>query len=238
MQKALKNKILASIFVVISSSAIAQTEPTAAPATTAPAPVTDDDIAYFFGYRFGNALLEGGNGDLDMTVLMKGMQDSLQRKEPNLDQERQALVIQEIRTRGMAHLSDLAAQFMAANKAQEGVQTTESGLQYVVLEPGGGAAPAATSQVTVHYEGRLLDNRVFDSSLQRGEPATFKLNQVIPGWTEGLQLMKEGGKTRFFIPPELAYGPGGTQNIPPHAVLVFDVQLIEVAAPEAAPTTP
>lgn len=237
MQKALKNNILSAFLVVASSYAIAE-EGAGATSTPEPQPVTDSDIAYFFGYRFGNALLEGGNGDLDMTVVMQGMKDSLARKEPTLDQARQGEVIQEIRRRGMNHLSDLAKQFMTANKAQEGVQETASGLQYVVLEPGTGATPAATSKVTVHYEGRLLDNRVFDSSIQRGEPATFALNQVIQGWTEGLQLMKEGGKTRFFIPPELGYGPGGTQNIPPHAVLVFDVQLIEVQQPETVPAAP
>ncbi len=237
MQKALKNKILTALLIVSSSLVFAE-EGAGVASTPAPQPVTDNDIAYFFGYRFGNALLEGGNGDLDMTVLMKGMKDSLERKEPTLDQARQGEVIQEIRRRGMNHLADLAQQFMTANKTQEGVQETASGLQYVVLEAGTGAAPVEASEVTVHYEGRLLDNRVFDSSLQRGQPATFRLNQVIPGWTEGLQLMKEGGKTRFFIPPELGYGPGGTQNIPPHAVLVFDVQLIEVKAPGTAPAAP
>ncbi|MFN3235661.1 MAG: FKBP-type peptidyl-prolyl cis-trans isomerase [Pseudomonadales bacterium] len=233
MQKALKNSLLLALSLVFSSlSSAEESQP------PAPEPVTDSEIAYFFGYRFGNALLEGGNGDVDMEDLMKGMQDSLDRAEPKLDQPRQQLVIQEIQRRRIAQLEQLATDFMTENRKQEGVQETASGLQYVVLEPGGGDAPDIDSQVTVHYEGRLINNQVFDSSLQRGQPATFALNQVIAGWTEGLQLMKEGGKTRFFIPPELGYGPGGTSSIPPHAVLVFDVQLIEVVEEEAAATTP
>lgn len=232
MKKALINNILYPTILVFSSIAFAEES-----APPAPQPVTDNDIAYFFGYRFGNALLEGGNGDVDLNEIMKGMQDSLQRVQPKLDQARQTEVIQAIQERRISMLQQLSVDFMAENAKQEGVQTTASGLQYVVLEAGDGPAPGADSRVTVHYEGRLINNQVFDSSLQRGEPATFGLGQVIAGWTEGLQLMKEGGKTRFFIPPELGYGPGGTQNIPPYAVLVFDVQLIEVVVPEAPAET-
>ena len=118
--------------------------------------------------------------------------------------------------------------FLTENKAKEGVKTTASGLQYTVKTEGSGARPKATDVVTVHYEGRLIDGTVFDSSIKRGEPATFALNQVIPGWTEGLQLMKEGGEYTFYIPSELAYGEQGNPSIPPNSVLVFDVQLIKV----------
>ena len=118
--------------------------------------------------------------------------------------------------------------FLDANGKREEVKTTPSGLQYEVLKEGDGPMPAATDSVKVHYTGRLLDGTVFDSSVSRGEPATFPLNRVIPGWTEGLQLMKEGAKYTFFIPSDLAYGPQGAGQIPPHSTLIFDVELIKV----------
>ena len=120
-------------------------------------------------------------------------------------------------------------EFMSKNAAKEGVVTTASGLQYEVVEEGTGASPIATDMVTVHYHGTLIDGTVFDSSVERGEPAQFPLNGVIPGWTEGLQLMKEGGKTRFYIPSDLAYGDrGASELIGPGATLIFDVELIKV----------
>jgi FKBP-type peptidyl-prolyl cis-trans isomerase len=123
-----------------------------------------------------------------------------------------------------------AADFLAANKERSGVTTTASGLQYEVLTAGQGENPVATDTVAVHYEGKLVDGTVFDSSYQRGEPAVFRLDQVIPGWTEGVQLMKPGAKYRFTIPPELGYGPQGAGGvIPPNAVLQFDVELLAIA---------
>lgn len=119
--------------------------------------------------------------------------------------------------------------FLEENKKDAKVQETASGLQYVVEKEGTGAQPTAEDEVTVHYTGRLLDGTVFDSSVNRGEPATFPLNRVIPGWTEGVQLMKEGAKYTFFIPSDLAYGPQGIPGaIPPHSTLIFDVELIKV----------
>lgn len=121
------------------------------------------------------------------------------------------------------------AAFLKDNGEREGVVTTKSGLQYEVLTEGTGKSPKATDKVRCHYEGRLLDGSVFDSSYQRGEPADFGLNQVIPGWTEGVQLMKEGAKYRFFIPYVLGYGERGAgSSIPPYSTLVFDVELIKV----------
>ena len=123
-----------------------------------------------------------------------------------------------------------AVDFLAANKERAGVKTTASGLQYEVLTEGQGESPVATDTVAVHYEGKLVDGTVFDSSYQRGEPAVFRLDQVIPGWTEGVQLMKPGAKYRFTIPPELGYGPEGAGGvIPPNAVLQFDVELLAIA---------
>ena len=121
------------------------------------------------------------------------------------------------------------AAFLKDNGEREGVVTTKSGLQYEVLTEGTGKSPKATDKVRCHYEGRLIDGSVFDSSYQRGEPADFGLNQVIPGWTEGVQLMKEGAKYRFFIPYVLGYGERGAgSSIPPYSTLIFDVELISI----------
>lgn len=119
--------------------------------------------------------------------------------------------------------------FLQENAKADGVVTTDSGLQYKVIDEGTGAKPAGpSSEVTVHYAGQLIDGNEFDSSYKRGEPATFALNQVIPGWTEGLQLMNEGAKYTFFIPGDLGYGPNGSRTIPPNATLVFEVELISL----------
>ncbi|MDD1792351.1 FKBP-type peptidyl-prolyl cis-trans isomerase [Enterovibrio makurazakiensis] len=122
----------------------------------------------------------------------------------------------------------LGAEFLEKNAQEEGVITTESGLQYKVLEEGEGEMhPTATSRVRVHYHGTLLDGSVFDSSVQRGESIEFGLNQVIKGWTEGVQLMKKGGKTRFFIPSNLAYGNAAAGSIGPGSTLIFEVELLD-----------
>ena len=123
----------------------------------------------------------------------------------------------------------IGREFLAENAKNDSVVQTESGLQYMVLKEGTGAKPGPTDNVTVHYTGRLLDGTVFDSSVERGEPATFPLNRVIAGWTEGLQLMSEGAKYRLFIPSELAYGEKGSgDKILPNSTLIFDVELIKV----------
>jgi len=125
--------------------------------------------------------------------------------------------------------------YLAENAKKEGVVTTDTGLQYEVLTEGTGKSPAsAATTVKVHYQGTLLDGTEFDSSYSRGEPATFPLNRVIPGWTEGVQLMKEGAKYRFTIPSELAYGERATGKITPNSTLIFEVELLEVMEPEAA----
>ena len=119
-------------------------------------------------------------------------------------------------------------EYLEKNAKREGVTVTASGLQYEVLREGTGKSPISTDKVKCHYEGRFLDGTIFDSSYKRDTPAVFPLNQVIKGWTEGLQLMKEGAKYRFTIPYQLAYGPYGYNGIPPYSVLIFDVELIEV----------
>jgi len=118
--------------------------------------------------------------------------------------------------------------FLADNKTNEGVVTTESGLQYRIIKEGEGASPSLEDKVTVHYTGKLIDGKVFDSSVERGQPATFGINQVIKGWEEGLQLMKPGAKFEFFIPSDLAYGERAVSTIPANSTLIFEVELISV----------
>ncbi len=232
MYKLLKNSILGSVLVVLSNSVIAETS--AAPSVPAP---SNDDMAYFMGYQFGTALSQQGSGNLDPEIISEAMKQALSG-EPSVQTEamKQA-VMTEFQNRArrqqeqaLAMIKSQSEDFLTQNALRKEVITTESGLQYEVLVEGSGVSPKVTDQVTVHYEGRLASGEVFDSSLQRGEPATFGLDRVITGWTEGLQLMKVGGHTRFFIPSNLGYGDRGTRTIPPHSALVFDVQLIEVIA--------
>ncbi len=127
------------------------------------------------------------------------------------------------------HNKAAEADFLAKNAKEDGVKTTASGLQYKVIAEGNGATPTADSKVKVHYTGKLLDGNVFDSSVSRGEPAVFGVNQVIPGWTEALQLMKVGSKYTLYIPAAIAYGERGAGNvIPPHATLIFEVELLDI----------
>lgn len=200
------------------------------------------DLSYFFGFSFGNMLKEGGNVDVDLTTLSQGMSDSLEDKVPNLNELQQQAVITAIRAQQEAiqanraaaqvemanQASVMATEYLKENGAKPGVTTTASGLQYEHLVVGDGASPTGNNTVKVDYEGRLVSGQIFDSSIERGTPAEFGLNQVIAGWTEGLQLMKVGGKTRFTIPADLAYGPGGTRGIPANSALIFEVELLDV----------
>ena len=148
------------------------------------------------------------------------------------NEEAQKLIndyLQDLEKKAEAMAREEGEKFLAENGKKENVRSTASGLQYVVEKEGDGAQPSASDEVTVHYTGKLLNGTVFDSSVNRGEPATFPLNRVIPGWTEGVQLMKEGAKYTIFIPSDLAYGAGGVPNvIPPHSTLIFEVELIKV----------
>lgn len=191
------------------------------------------DFSYALGLVIGHNLKGSGISAIDASEFAAAVKDVLENAQTRIDSRKAQQIVNE-RLTAMQEEAGRAARetgeaFLADNAKKEGVVTTESGLQYMVLTEGSGKHPVATDRVKCHYEGRLIDGTVFDSSYRRGEPATFPLNGVIAGWTEGLQLMGEGAKFRFFIPYNLAYGARGAgESIPPYAALVFDVELIEV----------
>lgn len=199
-----------------------------------------DKVSYALGLGIGRQLSQMGADNLDIDDFAKAIKDILAGKKPEIDDaEAQTLVKdffekQEAKQRAAAaekfkETKEKGEAYLADNAKKEGVVTLPSGLQYQVIKEGNGRRPKATDKVKCHYEGMLVDGTLFDSSIQRGEPATFPLNGVIKGWTEGLQLMQEGAKYRFFIPYHLGYGENGAgASIPPFAALVFDVELIEV----------
>ena len=199
-----------------------------------------DKLSYALGIGIGSQLAGMGAKELNIDDFAQAIKDAISGSQLKVDNvEAQTLVQnffqeQEAKPQAAAAEAGKAAKaegeaFLAENGKKEGIVTLPSGLQYRVLKEGNGKKPSATDQVVCHYEGTLIDGTVFDSSYQRNQPATFGLNQVIPGWTEGVQLMQEGAKYRFFIPYKLAYGERGAgAQIPPFATLVFDVELIEV----------
>ena len=194
------------------------------------------------GYSLGYMMAEGNKEtvqDLNLDTFEKGFRDGYEGNESALTQEQMQEVLmtyqQEQEKKFVEDMQASAeanktkgAEFLAANAKKEGVKETASGLQYKVIEAGTGKSPKATDVVEVNYEGKLIDGTVFDSSYERGEPIEFPLNQVIAGWTEGLQLMKEGGKYEFYIPSDLAYGEAGNQGIEPNSTLIFTDELLKV----------
>ena len=192
-----------------------------------------DKLSYAWGLAMGRQLKGMGVSNLDADTFRNGVMNAFDGTEPEIPvEEAQKLIndyLQELQDKAEKVARAEGEQFLSENGKKENVKTTASGLQYVVEKEGTGAQPTAEDEVTVHYTGKLLNGQVFDSSVNRGEPATFPLNRVIPGWTEGVQLMKEGAKYTFFIPSDLAYGPQGVPGaIPPHSTLIFDVELIKV----------
>ena len=192
-------------------------------------------INYSLGYQIGGDFKRQGV-EMNAEAVVKGIEDALSGAEPMIDPRamqatlmdlKRKVVAQQRAKKGETELQYIAAgkNFMQENAEKEGVKKTASGLQYKIIEAGKGKAPKPTDQVTVNYRGTTTDGHEFDSSYQRGEPATFSLNGVIKGWTEGLQLIKEGGKIQLFIPPDLAYGGRGPMA---HRTLIFDVELISV----------
>ncbi|MEE4637180.1 MAG: FKBP-type peptidyl-prolyl cis-trans isomerase [Wenzhouxiangella sp.] len=199
----------------------------------------EERLSYTIGMDIGQSLSEQGM-ELDIDLLVEALRAAYAGEETRLTQEealaerdafmqRRQQEMEQQRSMEATRNLEQGQAFLAQNRDNPEVQETSSGLQYRVIQEGTGASPAATDQVTVHYVGTLIDGVEFDSSRARGEPATFALNQVIPGWTEGVQLMQEGAIYEFFIPADLAYGEQGRPGpIGPNSTLIFEVELIEV----------
>ncbi|HEX9698854.1 MAG TPA: FKBP-type peptidyl-prolyl cis-trans isomerase [Acidobacteriota bacterium] len=234
MMRLLVPLIVAALAVAGSACSSSSTGPAGTPETL------EERASYAIGFSAGQSFTEQG-AEIDVDRLVQGLRDALEGAEPALAAEQMQATMMEYQ-QAMAAAADVRAEelgraniaageaFLAENAAREGVTVLPSGLQYEVVEQGDGPSPTATDEVTVHYEGRFLDGTPFDSSHDRGVPATFRLNAVIPGWTEGVQLMQVGSTYRFFIPGPLAYGltPPPNSPIEPNATLIFDVELLAI----------
>lgn len=196
----------------------------------------DQKASYAIGLQIGEQLKQSGLKNLNLDSLKQGMADLLAGNPPLLPLEElhDALrqvhdVAQQERTKQSEKIAQVGKDFLAENSKKEAIQITQSGLQYQVIEQGSGELPKASDQVKVHYTGQLIDGTIFDSSVQRGEPAQFPVNGVIRGWVEALQMMAVGSKWRLYIPHELAYGEQGAgASIPPYSALIFDVELLAI----------
>ena len=192
-----------------------------------------DKFSYGLGMGIGQNLLSMGVSDVNVDDFVAAIKAVLSGEKPEMTHAEAQKVVndrfQELSEQAYAKMKEEGETFLAANSKKEGVVTLPSGLQYEVLVEGTGKQPTASDRVQCHYEGTLIDGTLFDSSIKRGEPAVFGVTQVIPGWVEALQLMKEGAKWRLYIPYDMAYGEHGAgEMIPPYSALVFDVELIKV----------
>ena len=198
-----------------------------------------EQVGYSFGYLMGKSNADSLRG-IDLDAFSAGLKAAAAGKQSTLTEEDMARVLTQFKRQSEAkelielkqkaeENAKIGQAFLTENAKKAGIKTTKSGLQYQILQQGKGKSPKADSNVRVHYEGRLIDGTVFDSSIARNQPVVFRTTQVITGWTEGLQLMKEGAKYRFFIPAELAYGQIGSGDvIEPNSTLIFDVELLEI----------
>ena len=237
-----------SFFLFLAAPILAQeTKPAAAPAPAPAAALDPAQVRDRASYYFGTDVAKGFRTEmfeLNVDQFIQGFKDTLEKKNPKFTEQELTEAMtqfeQSFKARQQQQMAAAATKnveegkkFLEENGKKAGVTTTASGLQYEVLKKGEGAKPKADDTVTVHYEGTLLNGKVFDSSIKRGEPATFPLNQVIPGWTEGVQLMSVGSKFKFVIPSNLAYAERGAgQDIGPNSTLVFEVELLSIGAPK------
>ncbi|WP_339487212.1 FKBP-type peptidyl-prolyl cis-trans isomerase [Pseudomonas sp. EL_65y_Pfl2_R95] len=202
--------------------------------------------SYGIGLNMGRSLAQEGMDDLDSKAVAQGIEDAIGKKEPRLKDDELVKAFASLQKRSEERLAKLSDESKAAGKKfldengkRDGVVTTDSGLQYEVIKKSDGAQPKPTDIVTVHYEGKLTDGTVFDSSIERGSPIDLPVNGVIPGWVEGLQLMHVGEKVKLYIPSDLAYGAQSpSPAIPANSVLVFDLELIAIKDPKAAADAP
>ena len=219
----------------------AKSTPAVKPATTGTTMASSQDsISYSIGMAMAQNLKQNGMTDLNTSLLSQGISDALKGQKTQLSMEQMGQILTAYQQKQMASRNaegmkasaenkKIGTAFLTENKAKAGVMTTASGLQYSVEKEGTGAKPMATDRVKVHYTGRLLDGKVFDSSVERGQPAEFGVNEVIKGWTEALQLMPVGSKWKLYIPSDLAYGDRGAgADIKPGSTLVFDVELLDI----------
>ncbi|AOA56985.1 FKBP-type peptidyl-prolyl cis-trans isomerase [Acinetobacter larvae] len=235
---------VALVPIYFSSQKAAEAQTTAAvvsdaskPATAASASTTSNStiakVSYMLGYELGASQQVPPN--IDGSALSNGIKDASNGKEPKYSEaelqaaftEYKAQLLQEMEREAKISGAE-GAKFLAENAKKPDVKTTATGLQYKITNPGTGKQPKADSMVTVHYKGQLISGKVFDSSYKKNQPIDFKLNEVIPGWTEGLQLLKEGGKATLYVPAKLAYGERSVPGIPANSTLIFDVELIKV----------
>jgi FKBP-type peptidyl-prolyl cis-trans isomerase FklB len=191
-----------------------------------------DTASYSLGTVLGASIANAGFSTLNYDLLMKGISDAINGNELAISNEQANMFLNEYvatlnEKKSMRNL-EIGQKFLAENGKKQGVITLPSGLQYKVITEGEGKSPVDTSFVTVHYTGTFMDGKVFDSSVERGQPAQFPVNGVIPGWTEALKLMKPGSKWIIYLPASLAYGETGNRSIEPNTVLVFEVELISV----------
>ena len=226
--------ITAAAFCCFTAIASAQEPiPASKKSAPAPAPKTDEERGgYAVGLGIGQMLKAQQLTDIDLTFLVRGIKDALSGAKPALGEKEIEESTQKMQKNALARVSARnkaeGEKFLAANAKKEGVKTTKSGLQYKVLKEGAGPSPKATDMVRTHYHGTFINGEVFDSSVERKEPAEFEVNGVIPGWTEALQMMKVGSKWQLFVPFKLAYGERGYRGIPPAATLVFEVELLDI----------
>jgi FKBP-type peptidyl-prolyl cis-trans isomerase len=203
-----------------------------------------EEFGWFIGKRVGLAELEFSKAELD--ILLKGLALAASGKDSPYELEKIGPAMDEfMQKKQQAYLGKLKDKNASVNtdfftklKENKAVVELPSGLRYETVQEGTGPAPKPTDTVKVHYTGKLIDGTVFDSSVQRGEAAEFPLDQVIAGWTEGIQKMKKGGKIKLYVPPNLAYGDDGRPGIPPSSTLIFDVELLDIKPPGAAPAAP
>ncbi len=228
-----------SVFAIVSClamAALAQEQiPPAARSTPAPVPANQKEKAgYAIGRDIGR-MLQAQALDVDLVFLARGMRDALSGAQPALSDKECQEVLQavqkESQSRVAARNKTEGERYLAGNAKAAGVKVTKSGLQYKVLKEGTGPVPKASDVVSTHYHGTFVNGNVFDSSVERGEPAEFPVANVIAGWTEALQMMKVGSKWQLVVPPELAYGERGTPGIPPNATLIFEVELLAIVNP-------
>lgn len=200
--------------------------------TSAPLKTASDTASFYIGYMYGTGMQRMGLKDMNMEALVAGMNSALQKKEMKTQPQEMDMFLnnylQQLSVKQAAANAEKGKKFLQENAKKSGVDTLANGIQYKVIKQGDGPKPNATDVVKVHYQGTLIDGTEFDSSIKRGEPVTFPLNHVIPGWTTALQAMPVGSKWQVFIPSDQAYGPRGNSAIGPNETLIFEIELLGI----------